>query len=166
MHFKSGLLAYLVVGVALLIAALAAPAAWATPGQSFAAQTIPTRTPAPAPAQPTAPPPSGPTDTLAPPQGAVTPAATSPVQPLEPAATAATCASATSLSLTSDRKAVWPGATVVFTATLANTGRQPLAQVVLENQLGRGLDPVAVLDGSGSWAGRTLRVSAASLPPG
>ncbi|MGE5603840.1 MAG: hypothetical protein ACM30E_12375 [Nitrososphaerales archaeon] len=167
------LVAYGVVCAALLLAALAAPAAWATPEQNRVNQTIPTKTPEPPPVQPTEPPANeAPAPTAAAP-ATVEPATAVPgtvvpstAETAQPGATAATCPSTASLTLTSDRKAVWPGATVEFTATLSNTGRQPLTQVVLEAQLAAGLEPVAVVSGSGTWQGRTLRVTAPSLAPG
>jgi uncharacterized repeat protein (TIGR01451 family) len=162
------LVTYGVVAAALLIASLAEPAAWARPGQSVAAQTIPTKTPPPPPVQPTEPPANDtpvPTSAVA---TSVAPTSVAPgtVQPVQPAGSTATCLSTAGLTLASDRKTVWPGATVVFTTTLSNTGRQPLTQVVLEAQLSAGLDPVGVLSGGGTWHGRTLRVAAPSLGPG
>ncbi len=117
-------LAYGAIGAVLLLAALAAPAAWATPGQSEWLQTIPTRTPTPLPISPTeppantavpptgAPPTSGPQATQVPAVPGSTPA------PAAPAPTSAACPPASALKLVADREAVWPGATVVFTATL------------------------------------------------
>ncbi len=158
------LVAYALAGAALLTAAIAAPAAWATPGQTVLAQTIPTRTPVPPPVQPTEPPP--PDTPAAPPAAAPTSGSPAAAQTVAPEGSETACASTASLALTADRKSVWPGATVVFTATLSNTGRQPLTQVVLDSQLPAGLDPIAVLDGSGAWQGRTMRAAIASLAPG
>ena len=167
MHRKLRFLVYGVAGAAILIAAIGAPAAWATPGQNVAAQTVPTRTPIVAPVEPTVPPPADtPAPTSAPPptaQPGVTPAA--PASGGE-AGSGATCASTAALTLVADRAAVWPGATVTFTATLTNTGPQPLLQVVLEDVLASGLEPVSVISGESQWQGRTLRLALPSLDPG
>ena len=54
---RNGYLAvYGAVGAVLLIALIAAPGVWATPGQSDHAQTVPTRTPVPPPIEVTDPP--------------------------------------------------------------------------------------------------------------
>ena len=182
MDRKLRLLAYGAAGAALLIAAIAAPAAWATPGTNVRAQTVPTRTATSGPVEPTSPPPADtPVPTGAPQptsQPGVTPGPTSgtqptvppqatvpPAQPAPASGSAATCASTATLTLVSDRTAVWPGATVTFTATLANTGKRPLREIVLDNVLASGLDPVSVISGEGQWQGRTLRINALSLDP-
>ncbi len=177
---------YGIVGATVLIAALAAPAAWATPGQNSANQSIPTRTPTSAPLPPTEPPPATAVPpTAAPPGGGPTAAPVEPTQPPvvpgatpEPGATPAapavgapaplpaTCPGVSTLTLVADRQAVWPGATVVFTATFTNTGGQQLKGIVLEDRLAAGLEPVAVLAGGGTWQDRTLRVTAPALDPG
>lgn len=167
---------YGMFGAAVMLAALATPAAWATPGQSSLAQSIPTRTPTPLPIVPSEPPagtPAQPTaavPTRAPgsPSATPMPAGTAqvPIAPAQTGAAGTSCPSTSSLTLVADRQAVWPGATVVFTATLANTGAQTLRNVVLEDRLAAGLEPVAVLQGGGSWQGATLRVSTPALPAG
>jgi len=58
MKQKGYLAIYAAVGTALLIALIAAPGVWATPGQSAHAQTVPTRTPVPPPVQTTDPAPA------------------------------------------------------------------------------------------------------------
>jgi uncharacterized repeat protein (TIGR01451 family) len=177
---------YGIVGATVLIAALAAPAAWATPGQNWVNQSIPTRTPTSAPLPPTeAPPPTPVPPTAAPPGGGPTAAPVEPTQPPAgpgatpqpvatpaapvggaPGALSAACPGGSALTLVADRQAVWPGATVVFTATLTNTGRQQLKAIVLEDRLAAGLEPGAVLAGDGTWQDRTLRVTAPALDPG
>ena len=97
MKQKGYLAVYAAVGTALLIALIAAPGVWATPGQSAHAQTVPTRTPVPPPIEVTDPPPA-------------------PVTP-QPGATALPTVAAT----------VAPGATVApritVTAVAPRTGR-------------------------------------------
>jgi hypothetical protein len=56
MKRKGYLVVYGAVGAALLLALIAAPGVWATPGQSGHAQTVPTRTPVPPPIVVTDPP--------------------------------------------------------------------------------------------------------------
>ncbi len=58
MKQKGHLAVYGAVGAALLIVLIAAPGVWATTGQSNHAQTVPTRTPVPAPIEPTDRPPA------------------------------------------------------------------------------------------------------------
>jgi len=58
MKQKGYLAIYAAVATALLIALIAAPGVWATPGQSAHAQTVPTRTPVPPPVEKTDPPPA------------------------------------------------------------------------------------------------------------
>lgn len=163
-------LLYGLVGTAVLFAAFAAPAAWANPGQRVLAQTVPTRTPTAGPVEPTQRPP---VSTAVPPTA--TPAPGDTPQPVGPTATVplsgaagtgSACASALSLTLVADRTAVWHGATVVFTATLTNTGKQPLRQIVLEDQLAAGLEPGPVISGDGSWQGRKFTATAATVSPG
>jgi uncharacterized repeat protein (TIGR01451 family) len=76
------------------------------------------------------------------------------------------CSGATTLTLVSDRTAVAPGVTVVFTATLTNTSRSPLRQIVLDSQLSDGLAPGRVVSGQGAWQGQALRVTAPTLAAG
>lgn len=58
MKKRARLAVYGVVGAVLLIAVVAAPSVWATPGQSGHAQTVPTRTATAGPIAPTDPPPA------------------------------------------------------------------------------------------------------------
>lgn len=156
--------AYAVAGAMILIAALAAPAAWDAPGRNVYAQTIPTRTPKPSPVQPTE---ESPVDIPATPTVATaTPGSPVPLQTVAPEEPGSVCTSTASLTLVSDRRSVWPGATVVFTATFVNTGRQPLTQIILESRLPSALDPIAVLSGQGAWQGRTMRAAIPSLAAG
>ena len=139
-------LMYGFVGAAIFLAVFASPAAWATPSQNPLAQTIPTRTPTPAQIQPTELPPATPVIATRVPGSTAGPGSpTAPPVSAPAAGSTATpntaCAGQASLTLVAEPKAVWPGATVVFTATLTNTGRQPLRQVVLEAQLPTGLEP-------------------------
>jgi len=60
MKQKGYLAIYAALGTALLIALIAAPGVWATPGQSAHAQTVPTRTPVPPTVQVTDPAPATP----------------------------------------------------------------------------------------------------------
>lgn len=155
---------YGVIGAGILLAALAAPAAWATPGQDESFQSVPTRTPTPPVLPPTEPPP----DTPVPPTSSPATAApqATPGKGPDSGAAVAGCPGPAALTLTADQRAVWPGATVVFTATLTNTTRQELKQIVLVNQLAAGLEPVAVLSSAGSWTDRALSVTAPTLAPG
>lgn len=149
---------YGVAGAVLLIAALAAPGAWATPGQIGLAQTVPTRTPTPGPVPPTVRPPNV---TAVPPTAAPGASPTAPiVVPPGPGAGPLV------LTKSADRRAVWPGATVTYTVVVRNSGSVTLRQVSVEDVLPGGLAPVAVLSGGATWTGSTLRLNAASLAPG
>src|SRR5512134_2788237 len=86
MKRKGPFVVYGLVGVALMIALIAAPGVWATTGQSDNAQTVPTRTPVPPPVQVTEPPeeentPVPPTNTPAPPASTTVPPALATTQP-------------------------------------------------------------------------------------
>ena len=149
---------YGVAGAVLLIAALAAPGAWATPGQIGLTQTVPTRTPTPGPVPPTVRPPNV---TAVPPTAAPGASPTAPiVVPPGPGAGPLV------LTKSADRRAVWPGATVTYTVVVRNSGSVTLRQVSVEDVLPRGLAPVAVVRGAAAWTGSTLRLNAASLAPG
>jgi uncharacterized repeat protein (TIGR01451 family) len=163
MERKWRLMIYGVLGATLVLAALAAPAAWNTSGQAAFAQTVPTRTPTDDPNPPTEPPPP-PTEPPATPQPvpATPPPAASPtVAPTAPAG-----AADFAVTLAADRRDVWPGATVTFTLTVVNTGQTALRQVVVEDVLPDALQPGQVISGVATWQGRTLRATAASLPVG
>ena len=163
---------YAAAAAALLIAFLAAPGVWATPGQNQSQQTVPTRTPTPAPATPTEPPPN----TVQPPPGntpdpgAATPVPPTAAPPTSPSASPAapTPAERSPLGLTivADRRQVWPGATVTFTLTLTNEGATPLQQIVVADLLAEGLEPGEIVRGDAAWDGNTLRATAAELPAG
>ncbi len=179
MRTKARLAIYLVVGLALIAIFMATPGAWAEPLQHRLGQTVPTRTPTGAAAPPTdapptaapatprpgataAPPPTDappPADATAAPAGAPTEAAP-PVPPAPPVA-----ASALSLAMTASRDNIWPGVQVVFTATLTNTSAASVRQVRLEDLLPEGLEPAAIQGQEATWAGRTLRLERAVLPP-
>lgn len=153
---------YGAAGAVLLIAMLAAPGAWATPGQSGLSLTVPTRTPTPGLNPPTAPPPvvtaipptagpgASPTAPIIVPPASATPAATGPLV----------------LTKSADRRAAWPGAIVTYTLVVRNSGAVALRQVTVEDVLPGGLAPVAVLSGGATWSGSTLRLASATLAPG
>lgn len=168
MRHKLRLALYGAIGAALLIAVVAAPGAWATPGQSDLSRTVPTRTPTPGLNPPTVPPPAVTTAPTAPPAAgpgatATPPAAGSPgIVP--PAATASP--GALGLAKTADRRAAWPGATVTYTLTVTNAGAAALRQVSLADVLPRGLAPGVVVSGGATWSGSTLRLATATLAPG
>jgi uncharacterized repeat protein (TIGR01451 family) len=155
-------------GAALIIALLAAPGVWATPGQNTVNQTIPTRTPTAAPATPEPPTPEPPTAQPPPPTpdpGA--PATVAPTAPVPaPTRTAVPAASPLALTLVADRQSVWPGATVTFTLTVTNTGPAALRQVTVTDLLAEGLAPGEVISGEATWDGNTLRATIPSLLPG
>jgi uncharacterized repeat protein (TIGR01451 family) len=158
---------YVAAGAALLIALLAAPGAWATPGQSPANQTVPTKTPVSQPATPV-PPTDAPPATQEPPAATVQPGATaSPTAPL-PAATRTPASQRAPLRLTivADRQQAWPGASVTFTVTVTNAGATPLRQVTVADVLAQGLEPGDVISGDATWDGTTLRASAPALAAG
>jgi uncharacterized repeat protein (TIGR01451 family) len=145
-----------------LIAVLAAPGAWATPGQIGLAQTVPTRTPTPGAVLPTVRPPNV---TAVPPTAGPGASPTSPLV-VPPAGTPAPAAGPLVLTKSADRRAAWPGATVTYTLVVRNSGAAALRQVSLEDALPRGLAPVAVLSGGATWSGSTLRLTSATLAPG
>jgi uncharacterized repeat protein (TIGR01451 family) len=163
---------YAAAGAALIIALLAAPGVWATPGQSPTNQTVPTKTPVvvpstpePQPATPV-PPPATP-DPGAQPTAAATTAATATAATRVPAATRAPAQrSPLGLTIVADREQVWPGASVTFTLTVTNVGRVPLQQVTVADVLAQGLEPGEVLSGDAAWDGNTLRATAPTLAPG
>jgi uncharacterized repeat protein (TIGR01451 family) len=163
-------LLYGLAGAVVIFAAFAAPSAWATPGQSAHAQTVPTRTPTSGPIEPTQRPPVNtavpPTATAAPGNTPEPSAPTATAEVSGSAGTSGACATGSSLAFVADRTAIWPGATVVFTATLTNTGKLPLRQVILEDQLAAGLEPGAVIAGNGTWQARTFTAAAPALNPG
>ena len=164
---------YVAAGAALIIALLAAPGVWATPGQNVVNQTVPTITPSPAPVTPEPPTSEPPSATPEPPpatpesggQPTVVPPATATAA--APAATRATVqGSPLTLTIVADRQQVWPGATVTFTVTVANAGATVLQQVNIEDVLAQGLEPGEVLSGEATWDGDTLRASAPTLAAG
>ncbi|MCX6029022.1 MAG: hypothetical protein NT169_06935 [Chloroflexi bacterium] len=156
------LASYLLAVTVLIGAAIVAPRAWATPGQTRPGQTVPTPTPkgqpTPVSSSPTARPPAEPSPTLAP--GAPSP--TPDLTPLAPPADAAGLVFTKEVS----RQQVWPGATVRYTLTLNNTGASSARQVVLSDALPPELEPGPILAGAAAWDGRTLRAEAVILPPG
>lgn len=158
-------LPYLAVAGVLMILVVASPASWATATADDSQVTVPTRTPTPEPVTPTDVPPVEPPPATVAPEPTAQPGATATAVAGSGSGAARTatpnaaCLGPTALTLVSDQLAVAPGATVVFTATLTNTGRQPLQQLVLEDQLSDGLEPGKVLSGPGAWQGRTLRVT-------
>lgn len=156
---------YAAAGAALMIALLAAPGVWATPGQNLNNQTIPTRTPT---AQPNTPQPNTPQPQPATPD----PGATATVAPVEtvgagtPVDSATAQPSALGLTLVADRQQVWPGATVTFTLTVTNLSAAPLQQVTVADALTQGLEPGEVVSGNATWDGATLKTTAATLAAG
>lgn len=153
---------YGAAGAVLLIAALAVPGAWATPGQIGLAQTVPTRTPTPGPNPPTVRPP---VVTAIPPTAGPGASPTAPIL-VPPGGTPGPAAGPLVLAKSADRRAVWPGATVTYTVVVRNSGSVTLRQVSVEDALPQGLAPVAVVRGAAAWTGSTLRLNAASLAPG
>lgn len=164
---------YLALFAVIAAIALNGPIAWATPDQSNLNQTVPTRTP-PSPPRPTDSNPN-PTDqprptevnpgqpgTPPPPGSTATPA------PVLPATTGVPAAGARlALEKRADPDQVWPGMTLRYTLTLSNVGAASARQVVIEDVLPPGLEPGAILAGSGAaWDQRTLRARTAVLPPG
>jgi uncharacterized repeat protein (TIGR01451 family) len=166
---------YLLAVLALFGLALVAPRAWATPNQARPGQGISVPTPTPvrewSPSPPTNTPPTRPPDgspatPLPPGTTPVAPGAPTPI-PLPAGATpGATGAAALALAKTVDRLETWPGAMVWFTLTASNPGSASARQLVLEDALPAGLDPIPVQDASVSWDGRTLRGRLPLLPPG
>jgi large repetitive protein len=165
---------YAAAGAALIIALLAAPGVWATPGQNFVNQTVPTMTPSPIPVTPEPPSPEAPPATPAPPPATSDPGGQATVAPTAttvgtaPAATSAPAQQRSPLTLTlvADRQQVWSGANVTFTLTVTNAGRTALQQVNVEDLLGQGLEPGVVSSGDARWDGKTLRASAPTLAAG
>lgn len=140
------LVIYVALALALLGVFLAGGEAWARPMAKPLGQTVPT----PTPVRTYAPTVVAPTISI-------------------PAGTPAPPAAATTLALTktTGQAVIWPGLTATFTLTLTNAGSASLRQVTLEDMLPDGLEPGAVLSGTGaSWNGRMLRASAPVLAPG
>lgn len=148
-----------------MIALLAAPGVWATPGQDPVNQTVPTKTPIPQPVTPEPQP-----ATPEPPPATADPGATATATTNAPASAAtrapATARSPLGLTLVADRQQVWPGASVTFTLTVTNLGRTPLQQVTVADTLAEGLEPGDVVNGKAAWDGNTLRASALALAAG
>lgn len=155
------LFAYALAGAALLLAALAGPAAWGAASASVLAQTVPSPTPTLRPVTPTEPPPP----TRAP-SATPIPGATEAPSSGDASGPSAACAGLATLGLVADQAAVAPGMTVVFTATLTNTSPQALNSLVLEDVLSAGLEPGRVIAGGGTWQARTLRSTLPTLAAG
>lgn len=148
-----------------MIALLAAPGVWATPGQSSVNQTIPTRTPVPQPDTPQPEP-----ATPEPQPATAVPGATATISPTPVEATGTPTViarqSPLGLTLVADRQQVWPGATVTFTLTVTNLSAAALRQVTVADALAEGLEPGEVLSGDAAWDGSTLRATAPTLAAG
>jgi uncharacterized repeat protein (TIGR01451 family) len=85
-----------------------------------------------------------------------------PVTPVAPVAGAKLA-----LEKRSDRDQVWPGLTVLYTLTLSNVGAASARQVAIEDPLPAGLEPGAIVAGSGAiWDQAILRARIPVLPPG
>ncbi len=182
-------LAGYLVAAALLIGLMSmSPQAWATPGQTQGAQTIPTRTPKPPTAQPgpTSPPPtSRPATSLPPtsppqpttsPSPTVSPATGTPALESTPTPAAATPtaigttppglnADALGLTIEVNQSQIWRGAAVLYTVTLVNRSGSTLRNIVLVSVLPIGLEPGEARSGA-SWQGRTLRAEKDELAAG
>lgn len=174
-------LAGYLLATALLVGLMASgPKAWATPDQTSAQQTVPTRTPKPQPtgrppettsAPPTVPPPS----TATPQATAPAVTGTPPLRPTTPPVaatstpTVTSTPSATVLSLTVqvNPSRVWSGMPVEYTLTLVNRSATPVRDVVVIDALPVALEPGGIITGTGAiWQDRTLRVQKDELKPG
>lgn len=157
---------YVLIALALFAVLIVGPSAWAASLGKYAGITVPTRTPTrPFTITSTPKPAPGPTSAPAPTAagpGLVIPALTASSAPTVPAASAA----ALTLTKQASRQEAWPGSTVGFTLTLANTGAASARQIVLEDVLPTELEPGTVQGAGAAWDGRTLRASALVLPPG
>lgn len=159
-------LIYTTIGLALLGAALAVPAAWATPDQARPAQTVPTRTPVRT-FVPTIAPTEAPTLAPTTPEPGGRPGATAtPEASPAPGATATQAPAALLLTKQADRTVVWPGLEVAFTLTLTNRGATSVRQVLIEDALPSELLPGTIQGTAAAWEGRTLRARTPVLAPG
>jgi len=165
MNGGARLVGYLLVFSALTALLVAIPSAWATPEQSQPAQTVPTRTPKPAPptSEPTNEPPetTPPTDipTALPDTPAPTQSVTTPAAPV--------AAAVLVLKKQVAPAAVWPGATLHYTLTLSNRGTASAQQIVIQDTLPVDLIPGAIAPGPDTrWDGQTLQAQVPILPPG
>ena len=172
-------LAGYLLAVAVLVGLMAvSPAAWATPDQSQHNQTVPTRTPKPAPPTEPPPQPTAPPQPTTPPQPTAAPVTATPAPRITPTAVAATptashtaavtvAGDALSLAIDASPLQAWSGVKVICTLTLINRSADTVRKVVLLDPLPAGLEPGALYaEIEASWQGRTLRAETATLAPG